>query len=169
MSSRNLLPLCESVSCSVVPNSLQPHRLYLASLLCLWNSPGKNIGVGRHSLLQGYSRPRDQTQVSCTPGRFFTIWDTREALCLLSSKFSLRLCLIDSLLEFVPFSNPLITLGCQKTGMPSEKETTTFFFPPTKWKGKIVKTNKQKRKRKLIKQHQPKFLKVYWELTVCKN
>ena len=116
-----------------------------------------------------YSRPRDQTQVSCTAGRFFTIWATREALCLLSSKFSLRLCLIDSLLEFVPFSNPLITLGCQKTGMPSEKETTTFFFPPTKWKGKIVKTSKQKRKRKLIKQHQPKFLKVYWELTVCKN
>ena len=29
---------------------------------------------------RGSSLPRDQTWVSCTPGRFFTIWATREAL-----------------------------------------------------------------------------------------
>ena len=29
---------------------------------------------------RGYPRPRDQTQVSCIAGRFFTIWATREAL-----------------------------------------------------------------------------------------
>ena len=34
-------------------NSLWPHRLYSTRLLCPWNSPGKNIGVGSHSLLQG--------------------------------------------------------------------------------------------------------------------
>ena len=28
---------------------------------------------------RGSSRPRDQTQVSCTAGRFFTSWATREA------------------------------------------------------------------------------------------
>ena len=28
---------------------------------------------------RGSSRPRDQTQVSCTASRFFTIWATREA------------------------------------------------------------------------------------------
>ena len=28
---------------------------------------------------RGSSWPRDQTQVSCSPGRFFTIWVTREA------------------------------------------------------------------------------------------
>ena len=37
----------ESESCSVVSNSLQPHGLYSP-----WNSPGKNTGVGSHSLLQ---------------------------------------------------------------------------------------------------------------------
>ena len=37
------------------------------------NSPGKNPGVGSHSLLQGYSPPRDQTQVSCIACGFFTI------------------------------------------------------------------------------------------------
>ena len=41
------------VSCSVVFNSLQPHGLYLTRLLCPWNSPGKNTGVGCHSLLHG--------------------------------------------------------------------------------------------------------------------
>ena len=29
------------------------HGLYPARLLCPWNSPGKNTGVGSHSLLQG--------------------------------------------------------------------------------------------------------------------
>ena len=48
-------------------------------LLCSWNSPGKNTGVGCHSL-QGSSQPRDQTRVSCITGRFFTIWAIREAL-----------------------------------------------------------------------------------------
>ena len=28
---------------------------------------------------RGSSQPRDQTQISCTVGRFFTIWTTREA------------------------------------------------------------------------------------------
>ena len=40
--------------------------------------PGKNAGVGYHSLLRGSSQPRDQTWVCCTEGRFFTIWATRE-------------------------------------------------------------------------------------------
>ena len=32
-----------------------------------------------HSLLQGYSWSRDQTQISGTTGKFFTFWTTREA------------------------------------------------------------------------------------------
>ena len=43
----------ENVSHSVVFNSWWPHGLYSARLLCPWNSPGKNIGVDYHSLLQG--------------------------------------------------------------------------------------------------------------------
>ena len=31
-------------------------------------------------LFKGSFRPRDQTQISCTAGRFFTVWATREAL-----------------------------------------------------------------------------------------
>ena len=39
----------ESVSRSVVSDSLRPHWLYF----CPWNSPGQNSGVGCYSLLQG--------------------------------------------------------------------------------------------------------------------
>ena len=33
-------------------DSLQPYRLYPARLLCAWDSPGNNVGVGCHALLQ---------------------------------------------------------------------------------------------------------------------
>ena len=46
-------PLKTSVSCSVASDSLPPHGLYPARLLCLWDSPGKNTEVGCHFLLQG--------------------------------------------------------------------------------------------------------------------
>ena len=42
-----------SVSCSVVSDSLRLHGLKPTRLLCPWNSPGKNTGVGCHALLQG--------------------------------------------------------------------------------------------------------------------
>ena len=40
------------VSRSVMSSSLRFHGLQAAKLLCLWNFPGKNTGVGSHSLLQ---------------------------------------------------------------------------------------------------------------------
>ena len=43
----------ESVSCSVVSDSLWPHGPWPARLLCPRDSPGKSTGVGSHSLLQG--------------------------------------------------------------------------------------------------------------------
>ena len=60
------LHLC--VSHSVMSDSLGPHALQPTNLLCPWNSPGKNTGVGWHSLLQG-----PETQVFLTAGRFFTV------------------------------------------------------------------------------------------------
>ena len=38
---------------SVAPDSLQPCGLWAARLLCPWDSPGTNTGVGCHFLLQG--------------------------------------------------------------------------------------------------------------------
>ena len=54
---------------SVVSDSMQPHGLQLARLLCPQDSPGKNIGVGCHFLLQGI-----------LPTQGFNLW---HLLCLL--------------------------------------------------------------------------------------
>ena len=53
-------------------DSLPPHGLYPARLLCPWDSSGKNTGVGCHASSRGSSRPRNQTHVSCIAGGFFT-------------------------------------------------------------------------------------------------
>ena len=43
-----------SQSClTVCPQLFVGHRLWPTVLFCPWDSPGKNIGVGCHSLLQG--------------------------------------------------------------------------------------------------------------------
>ena len=70
----------ESVSCSVIPDSLQLHGPY--------SPPGSSVlGILQARILEwvaisfsgGSSRPRDRTCVSCIAGRFFTIWAMREA------------------------------------------------------------------------------------------
>ena len=40
-------------TCSVMSDSLQPHRRLPTRFLCPWDYPGKNTGVGCHFLLQG--------------------------------------------------------------------------------------------------------------------
>ena len=57
-----------------LPNSLRPHEQQPARLLCPWDSPGKNTGVGCHAFLQGIFQTMDQTRVSCIAGRFFTVY-----------------------------------------------------------------------------------------------
>ena len=50
--SPHLRYLC-MLSRSVMSHSMWPHGLQPARLLCPWDSPGKNTGVGCHFLLQG--------------------------------------------------------------------------------------------------------------------
>ena len=50
------MSMCTVFSCvvaSVVSNSLWPCGLHPSKLLCPWDSPGKNTGLGYHALLQG--------------------------------------------------------------------------------------------------------------------
>ena len=83
---------CPTASCLSTPPGacmlslvrlLWPRGLQPARLLCPWDFPGKNTGVGCHFLLQGLSsRPRDQTcifWISCIAGRFFTTRTTGES------------------------------------------------------------------------------------------
>ena len=77
--------------------------------------------------------------ISCPiPGcRGRLVW-SRGLLCLFSSRVRPRLCLVASLVEFIPHPNILVTLYCPKIGMPSDQGAT--ISTPTKWKGNIVKT-----------------------------
>ena len=70
------------LSHSVVSDSLQPHGLYAARLLCPWDFIGKNTGMGWHFLLQGdLPDPGIQPASLTSPalaGGFFTTsatWD----------------------------------------------------------------------------------------------
>ena len=51
--------ICESVRCSVMSDSLQPHGPEPTKLLCPQNSPGKTIEVGNYFLLTGVFPTRD--------------------------------------------------------------------------------------------------------------
>ena len=62
-----------------MPDSLWPHGLQPTRLLCPWDFPGKDTGMGCHFLLQGIFPTRDETQISHIVGRFFIIWVTKEA------------------------------------------------------------------------------------------
>ena len=86
---------------SVVSDSWRPHGLWPARLLCPWDSPGKNTGVGCHALLQG---------VFPTQG---------------SSPYLL------SLLHWQVSSFPLAPPGslCSARGNPLLQETLFYFLP----------------------------------------
>ena len=63
-------------------DSFWSYGLQHAKLLCPWDFPGKNTGVGCQALLQGMfltqgSKPR--SPVSRTAGRLYTHWATWEA------------------------------------------------------------------------------------------
>ena len=51
----------------------------VARLLCPWDFPGKNTGVGCHFCLQGIFLIQGSNLVSHIAGRLFTVWTTREA------------------------------------------------------------------------------------------
>ena len=68
--------LCVCSSCAVVslcdPIYWGPcWAIKSARLLCPWDSPGKNPGVGGHSLLQGIFLTQESKLISCLAGGFF--------------------------------------------------------------------------------------------------
>ena len=48
---KNCFRLCVHSVASVMSNSLQPYALWPVTLLCPWDSPGKNTGLHCHFLL----------------------------------------------------------------------------------------------------------------------
>ena len=75
----NILTYNESVSCWVVSDFLRVYGLQPTRLLCPWDSPGKNTGVDCHFRFQGIFPIQRLNLISCSAGRFYTIWATRDA------------------------------------------------------------------------------------------
>ena len=71
----------ESVSCSVMSNSLQPLGLYTVHEIF----QVRTLEWVAISFSRGSSWPRDQTGVSQITGRFFSVWTTWEAPTCLSA------------------------------------------------------------------------------------
>ena len=62
-----------SVNLLVMSDSLQPHGLSPARLLCPWDSPGKNTEMGCHFLLQGVFPTQGSNLDLPHAGSFFTV------------------------------------------------------------------------------------------------
>ena len=58
-----------------MPDSVRPHRRQPTRLLCPWDSPGKNTGVGCHFLLQCVKVKSEAKSFSCVR-LFATPWTT---------------------------------------------------------------------------------------------
>ena len=88
-----------------MPDSLQPHGLQPTRLLCPWDFPGqvRILEWVAISFSRGSSQPRDRTRISCTSGRFFTDWATREAqyimLYIIACYSYTYICMIDSVFQ----------------------------------------------------------------------
>ena len=73
-------------SCSIMSNSLQPHGLEPVSLLCPWNSQGKNTGMGevyaKFQFFKKWSIQSKSLVFQNVPAHWIT-WRTLEKFCFL--------------------------------------------------------------------------------------
>ena len=80
------------------------------------------------SFSKGFSWPRDQTQVSCIAGRFFTLWTTRKANNQLSGSWNGKV-------SWIPLDNTehptLSCRNCLSLGW------SVIFFLPKWWGAKV--------------------------------
>ena len=82
-------------SCQLCPTSVQPYGLQPARLLCPWDSPGNDTGVGYHALLQEIFPTQELNLcLLCLPalaGGFLTTstpWESKEVYAALLFLFS---------------------------------------------------------------------------------
>ena len=69
---------------------IQPHRPQPSRLLCPWDSPGKNTGVGSHSFLQGIFLTQGLNPGLLHCRWFSTVRATREVLVILCRGFDVE-------------------------------------------------------------------------------
>ena len=123
-----------------------PYALYPTRLLCLWDSPGKNIGVGCHALLQGifpiqgwnphllgplHCRPGDSDgkESACNSGDPDSIDPTEKGLATYSSILAWKI-------PWTEEPGGLQSMGSQRVGHDWGTNTFTLLFLTTEPPGK---------------------------------
>ena len=120
-------------------DSLRPHGLYPARLLCPWDSPGNNTGVGCHALLlQGISPSQGSNPGLPIAGGFFIRWATRDAS--LSLSLHVIICIgfpSGSAVKNPPARQETRETKFQSPGQedPLKEEMSTSVFLPGKFHG----------------------------------
>ena len=109
--------VCFSHMCSVTqscPTLLKPHGLWpLPRLLCPWDSPGKNSGVGCHFLLQGIFQPRNQTHIPCMGRQIPYHWVTWGTLLSYYTYFIFHWCWLGQCLTHIRCSQNVCWKNCE--------------------------------------------------------
>ena len=106
---KTLEGLC--VSHSIASDSLWPHGLQSTRLLCLWNSPGKNTGVGCHFLLQLEGLTFSKKLYSPQGKIISSLLSCKETLFEIDSNISFVTYVHD-----LPLAQPFIANLCQEHG-----------------------------------------------------
>ena len=134
------------LSHSVVSYFLWPRGLYPIRLLCPWNSPGKNTGVGCHALLQGIFPTQGSNpglshckQILFFFSFIFISW--RLITLQYCSGFCHTLTWISHGFTCVPHPEPLSHLPPHRItlGLPSAPALSTCLMHPT-WAGDLFHT-----------------------------
>ena len=76
--------------CSIMSDSLWPHGLYPARLLCPWDFPGKNNGMGCHFLLHGILSTQGSNLLLGRILYHWAIWEAHLIIRRLSEKIFLK-------------------------------------------------------------------------------
>ena len=127
-----------SVSRSVVPDSLWPHGLQSTRLLCPWDFPGKDSGVGCHFLLQG---------IFPTQGLNLGLLHCRQMLYWLSYKGSPIWAMVF----------PVITYGCESWTIKKAEHPRIDAFELWCWRLLRVPWTVRRSNRSILKEINPEY------------
>ena len=114
------------LSCSVISDSLQPHGLQPARLLCPWDSPGKNTGVGSLSLLQGIFPTQELNQglLHCRQILYQLSYQGRPIILYVVVIF---MCLWEEV-SLGSFQSTILSHGSMKGFLLQKEDMRTLFF-----------------------------------------
>ena len=107
----------QNISSSVMSDSSQSHWLQPARLLCPWNSPGKNTGVGSHSIFQRIFSTQGSMIIKSRQNLMCTFYWHKGMLLLLIRSMDFSMTLLCLSIIFSQCSRPSPDLNSRETSL----------------------------------------------------